>query len=241
MSRARVVSVDLAYKRLADIGACVIERHRRGMRAEFVALAGDARESPAPKRVAELCVALAESRGAELLLLDGPQAWKHPDNASPHSRSCDRAVHAPAKVGAPGEVKPRPYTAFVEFSIAVFDALHALDWPRLASARSPQRRAVEVFPHLAWKRLGMEALPAKAKCAPQQLRAKHRELCKRLAIETNRAPSHDELQALAGGVAGLALLEGARGDYELAGEKPTQIDGFWREGFVLVPAARESP
>ncbi|MBM4382852.1 MAG: DUF429 domain-containing protein [Deltaproteobacteria bacterium] len=238
MSRARVVSVDLAYKRYVDIGVCVIERRARGIRADFVALARDESEAPTPQHVAALCAQLAEARGAELLLLDGPQAWKHPANPSPHSRTCDRAVHAPAKVGAPGEVKPRPYTAFVEFSVAVFDALHALGWPRLADSKATRRRAVEVFPHLAWKRLGMEPLPAKAKCTEQRLRAKHREICTRLAIETNRTPSHDELQALVAGVAGLALLEGARDGYGLAGEEPTRVEGIWREGFVLAPSPR---
>jgi hypothetical protein len=232
---ARVVSVDLAYKRFADIGVCVLERHGAGLRAELVALASDAGEAPTAKRVAAACAALAEARGAELLLIDGPQAWKHPDNPSAHSRACDRAVHAPAKVGAPGEVRPRPYAAFAEFSIAVFDALDALGWPRLASADAATRCAVEAFPHLAWKRLGLAPLPPKARCSPQQLRTKHRELCEHLAIDTDRAPTHDELQALIAGIAGLALLERVPESYELAGETPQLVDGIWREGFVLIP------
>lgn len=232
---ARVVSVDLAYKRYSDIGACVIERSARGLYAEFFAFAGDAREAPTPKRVAELCAALAEAHGAELLLLDGPQAWKHPANPSPHSRCCDRAVHAPAKVGATGAVKPRPYTAFVEFSVAVFDALHALGWPRLESEGVARRRAAEVFPHAAWKRLGLLPLPAKRKCTAERLDAQHRELCALLAIETNRAPSHDELQALVAGIAGLALLGRGAVGYELLGEPPRLVEGAWREGFVLAP------
>jgi hypothetical protein len=242
VSEASLVSVDLAYKRFADIGVCVIERRARGMRAEFVALTAGAGEAPDARRVAEACAVLAESRGAELLLIDGPQAWKHPANPSPHSRTCDRDVRAPAKVGAPGEVKPRSYAAFVKFSIAVFDALHELGWPRLASAESPRRRAAEVFPHLAWKRLGMPPLPAKAKCTLQQLCAAHRELCKRRSIETNRAPGHDELQALVAGIAGLALLEGDTSGYELLGEPPHVVDGVWREGLILAPrAARREP
>jgi hypothetical protein len=237
VSEARLVSVDLAYKRFADIGVCVIERRARGMRAEFVALTAAAGEAPDARRVAEACAVLAESRGAELLSIDGPQAWKHPANPSPHSRTCDRVVRAPAKVGAPGEVKPRPYAAFVEFSIALFDALHELGWPRLASAGSPRRRAAEVFPHFAWKRLGMPPLPAKAKCTLQRLRAAHRELGKRLSIETNRAPGHDELQALVAGIAGLALLEGDTSGYELLGEPPRVVNGVWREGLILAPRA----
>jgi hypothetical protein len=83
----------------------------------------------------------------------------------------------------------------------------------------------------------MPPLPAKAKCTLQQLRAAHRELCKRLSIETNRAPGHDELQALVAGIAGFALLEGDTSGYELLGEPPRVVDGVWREGFILAPRA----
>jgi predicted RNase H-like nuclease len=238
--RARIVSVDLAYKRAGDIGVCVLEPRARGIGAEFVSLAeGAPAVEPTPAWVAERCARLAREHGARLLLLDGPQAWMDARSGLVHMRACERALHTPAKTGEPGCVKPRPYAAFVAFSIAVFDALDARGWPRLDAARAPRgRRALEVFPHAAWRRLGLAPLPAKAKCSPQRLAACQRALCERLHIATNRAASHDELQALVAGVAGLALLARDTERYALLGTPPRLVDGSWREGFILAPSAR---
>jgi hypothetical protein len=215
----------------------VLTRSAGGIDAEFVSLASasGATHPPTAQWVAEACAALAESRDAQLLLLDGSQAWKDPANGHLHARSCERALHTPAKTGEPGHVKPRPYTAFIAFSVAVFDALHALGWPRLESATAPHRRSVEVFPHAAWKRLGLMPLPAKAKCSAQRLEEAHEALRARARIHDNGTPSHGELQALVAGIAGLAMLEGDAMHYDLAGEKPQRVEGIWREGFVLVP------
>jgi predicted RNase H-like nuclease len=234
---ARVVSVDLAYKRTRDIGVCVLTRSARGIDAEFVPLARGAPEDPpSPAWVARACARVARESRARLLLIDGPQAWKDRATGLAHARVCERALHTPAKTGEPGSVKPRPYGAFVAFSIAVFDALHALGWPRLEAARAPRgRRALEVFPHAAWRRLGLTPLPAKAKCAPPQLSACARALCVSNRICTNRPPSHDELQALVAGIAGLSLLDRDDSAYELLGRPPTLVDDHWREGFILAP------
>lgn len=236
MTPARVVSVDLALKRARDIGVCVLTRRGRGVEAELVSWSKQLEDGPTPDAVARACVELAESRGARLIALDGPQAWKRADNGLAFARACDRAVHAPAKVGEPGAVLPRPYTGFVTFSIAVFDALDAQGWRRLASSRVGARgRCAEVFPHAAWKRLGLAPLPAKARCSPRTLRAAHAALCCAQRVRTNRTPTHDELQALVAGLAGLALVEAKRNRFALAGEPPRRIDGAWREGFVLLP------
>ena len=237
MTPARVVSVDLAYKRTRDIGVCVLTRSARGIDAEFVPLASDEHEDPpSPAWVARACARVARESRAHLLLIDGPQAWKDCANGLAHARVCEHALHTPAKTGEPGSVKPRPYRAFVAFSIAVFDALHALGWPRLESTRAPRgRRALEVFPHAAWRRLGLTPLPAKAKCAPPQLAACALALREAQRVRTNRAPSHDELQALVAGIAGLSLLERDDSAYELLGQPPSLIDDHWREGFILMP------
>jgi predicted RNase H-like nuclease len=234
---ARVVSVDLAYKRVRDIGVCVLTRRAGGIEAEFASFTpGAPADPPSAEWTAERCARLCRESEAQLLLLDGPQAWKDAANGLLHSRVCERALHTPAKTGEPRVVKPRPYTAFVEFSIAVFDALHERGFPRLAAADAAHgQRALEVFPHAAWKRLGLAPLPGKAKCKPPRLAACERALCERLRVRTNRAPSHDELQALAAGVAGLALLDRDHAGYELLGEPPRLVDGNWREGFILAP------
>jgi hypothetical protein len=236
----RVVSIDLALRSARDIGVCVLARRANGIDAEFVDLAGEALpDPPGAAGVARACAALARERGARLLLLDGSQAWQDPATGLAHARACERALHTPAKTGEPGCVKPRPYTAFIAFSVAVFDALDALGWPRLeAAGAAPGPRALEAFPHAAWRRFGLAPLPAKAKCTPRQLSAAARALCARLRVRTNRAPSHDELQALAAGIAGLAWLERDADGYELLGEPPRRVDGHWREGFILAPRAR---
>ena len=240
MTPARVVSVDLAVQRARDVGVCVLSRSARGIEAELVSLAapGAPLDPPSARWLAESIARLARARHARLLLLDGCQAWKDAANGLEHARRCERALHTPAKTGEPGRVKPRPYTSFVAFSIAVFDELHALGWPRLEAARRPRgRRAVEVFPHAAWKRLGLAPLPAKAKCSAQRVAAHARALCAHCHVRTNRAPSHDELQALVAGIAGLALLAGDASGYELLGDPPRLVEGAWREGFILAPRA----
>ncbi len=238
MNGARDVSVDLAYERARDVGVCVLERRTRELHVEFVALADAAGGADPPRAewVADACVRLARERGARLLLLDGPQAWKDVGTGLAHARACERAIHAPAKTGLPGRVKPRPYRAFVAFSIAVFDALHARGWPRLEADGMPRgRRALEVFPHEAWRRLGLDPLPAKRKCTPQRLAACTRALAERMRVRMNRAPGYDELQALVAGVAGLSLLERDARAYEVVGLPPRLRAGLWREGFVLLP------
>jgi hypothetical protein len=235
-----VVSVDFATRRARDVGVCVLTQRTSEVHAELVALGSlGVADPPEPARVAQALAVLARSRGARLLLIDGCQAWKDPANGLAHARVCERALHTPAKTGERGRVKPRTYTAFVAQSIALFDALHALGWPRLETDRGPRRRcAVEAFPHAAWKRLGLAPLPAKAKCAPVALAAATRALRRRCHVRIDRAPNHDELQALAAGIAGLAWLARDRAGYELLGAPPTFADGHWREGYVLAPRAQ---
>jgi hypothetical protein len=105
-------------------------------------------------------------------------------------------------------------------------------------AASSWSRTLEGFPHAAWRRLGLAPLPAKARCGPRRLAAATRALCARLGVRTNRSPTHDELQALAAGIAGLALEERDAEGYELLGEAPRRVDGHWREGFILAPRAQ---
>jgi hypothetical protein len=53
----------------------------------------------------------------------------------------------------------------------------------------------------------------------------------------NHPPNHDQLQAIVGGLPGLALearnYEGAR----IVGTPPRREDGQWREGFIVLPVA----
>jgi len=135
------------------------------VRCEFLDLTKQCMSvDPVWAAVAEYCIELCEKHSANLLLLDGPQAWKHPDNGLEHSRVYERLLNTPAKTGVPGHVKPRNYAPFVAFSITVFDELEQRGWPRLDSqARAPggSAAAIESFPLGAWRALGIPMLPAK--------------------------------------------------------------------------------
>ena len=67
-----------------------------------------------------------------MLLIDGPQGWKHPDHGTAFARSCEAELHTPAKTGLPVTVTPAACFPFVSFSIAVFDAPGERGWPRLS-------------------------------------------------------------------------------------------------------------
>jgi len=110
-----VVSVDLACKAYADMGAVVLRDHRDHVCGELVPipLAGE----PSPADLARFLNRYCADLGARILLLDGPQGWRAIDGASAHSRACERELSTPAKTGLPGTVKPTTYRNFVSFSI----------------------------------------------------------------------------------------------------------------------------
>src|SRR6476619_2786289 len=120
----RIISADLAYRTYRDTGIALLQVDGHSIDCTFVDAAGAGLSgSPAPETLAEFLVTLCSELDATVLLLDGPQAWKDPDNGLEHSRLCERALHTPAKTGVPGVVKPGNYLPFVAFAVAVFDAL----------------------------------------------------------------------------------------------------------------------
>jgi len=238
-----VVSVDLAYKRFADIGFCVLTDRDTVIETRFPDVASIADGTPTADGVADRCLDLCEQVGARFLLLDGPQGWKDPENGLPVSRICERALNTPAKSGLPGKVKPGNYLPFVQFSIEVFDALAARGWHRLQSGEPPQgarQIAIESFPLSAWLSLELPALPAKAKCRPEHLDDRLSHLRRLFPLDLDRAPNHDELQALVSGLGGIALEGGRRSGYSVAGVPPVLRDGHWREGLILNPLRSHS-
>jgi hypothetical protein len=170
-------------------------------------------------------------RSANAIALDGPQSWKDPANGLLHSRICDRAVNAPAKMGLPGEVKPRTYGAFSSFSVRVFDYLDWLGQPRLTSSDRPIDRTMEVFSLATWRSLGLKPLPAKSKCSKADLDRGCRDLA--AFVEMPFQPNHDQFQAIVGGLGALRLTEGRA--VRLEGRDPFLLEGEWREGFIVLP------
>jgi hypothetical protein len=144
-------------------------------------------------------------------------------------------LNTPAKTGLPGSVKPENYRPFVDFSIAVFDALAGLNWHRLSVAHGPLAgfTTVESFPLSAWRVLGLKGLSAKSKAKLVDIDGCRQELARLLPLRFSEIPSHDELQATVAGLAGLALEVGDWENCAIAGVAPSFVDGFWREGFIV--------
>lgn len=231
-----VVSVDLAYRDYRDVGVVVLTQSTARIAIERipVQLGG----APNPEALAAFLVQLAARRGASLLLLDGPQGWKDPANGLIHSRVCERVLNTPAKTGLPGSVKPANYTPFVSFSIRVFDALADLGWSRFSCAKaSVDRTCVESFPFSAWRALGIPSLPSKAKARRQALSDRVASLRSLFPLDHLDSPTHDELQALVSGLAGLALERGEISSVAVVGTAPFLLDGSVREGYIVNPLA----
>jgi hypothetical protein len=70
-----------------------------------------------------------------------------------------------------------------------------------------------------------------------------------LPITTSQPPNHDQLQAIVGGLPGLAIEAsaglgasqrsgmGTRINTRIVGQPPRWEGGYWREGFIAIPIA----
>lgn len=238
-----VVSIDLAYKTYADVGAVVLRNHRDHVCGELlpIPLTGQ----PSPVELARFLDQSCADVGARILILDGPQAWRAVDSASMHSRACERELNTLAKTGLPGFVKPANYLKFVAFSVEVFDALCSGGWTRLTHvgvAQQPNSRvAIESFPLSAWHSLGIAPLPPKQKTKSTDFEPRLLALGGILPLHLSGRPTHDQLQAVVGGLAGLAVERNAWTACAVAGLPPFACDGHWREGFIAnaTPRIRE--
>jgi hypothetical protein len=190
--------------------------------------------------LAKTIAGLAEQVGARLVFIDGPQAWKAPENGLLHSRICERQLATQGKTGLPGFTKPANCAPFFAFAIDLFDQLAELGWPRLpdeTALYSPGRFALESFPTSAWRCLGLKPLPGKARTAAGAVQKKLAELCQLLPISVPDAGdmTHDELQALVAGLAGIAVEGHAACGIAIAGVAPFELESSWREGFIVNP------
>ena len=247
-----VLSVDLAMRRWSDLGVVVLSRALKYLPASSVACEILPLAPPEPGdggpvdpeilagRLNHLCAL----RGIRILLLDGPQAWKSASSGARHARGCERKLNTAAKTGLPGMVKPGTCRSFAEFSMDVYDALARRGWRRLATrqqpdspqaARDQERVLVESYPHAAWKSLGLKPLPAKRRARISDLAEAYGALRAVAPFTTNRPPNHDQLQAIVGGLPGLALEEQSPSGLQIVGAPPRREQGHWREGFIVLP------
>jgi hypothetical protein len=56
-----------------------------------------------------------------------------------------------------------------------------------------------------------------------------------IPFTTNRPPNHDQLQAIVGGLPGLALEDRNAAAIRIVGHPPRREGGHWREGFIVLP------
>jgi hypothetical protein len=184
---------------------------------------------------------LANLRGIRVIMLDGPQAWKSKSNGLEHARVSERQLNTAAKTGLPGMVRPVTYRPFAEFCIDVWDALCRRGWRRLSTRErsgSPQERVlVESYPQAAWRSLGLKPLASKRRARVSDLAAACTALQTVVPFTTSRAPNHDQLQAIVGGLPGLALEAESASAMRIVGKPPRREEGQWREGFIVLPVA----
>jgi hypothetical protein len=234
-----ILSVDLAYKSYREIGIVLLQQMQTG-EIECKKVPLEAAGEPEPSNVAIKVAELANLNGCQIIMIDGPQAWKHPHNGHAYQRDCERKLNTPAKTGLPGEVLPANYRPFVCFAIDVFNYLSQLGFLRLQEGNFKSSKvAVEAFPLSAWKSLGFKPLKAKAKCRDADILAATALLTESFPLHISDALSHDELQAAVSGLGGLALEISMGDGFELVGLPPVSFEGIWREGFIVNPKSWE--
>jgi hypothetical protein len=245
-----ILSVDLAYRSWSDVGIVALERTPGAagpIACDIISAiqpgdpAGPVDANILAGRLNHLCTV----RGMRVMMLDGPQAWKSSWNGLEHSRVSERQLNTAAKTGLPGMVKPVTYRAFAEFCLDVYDALCRRGWRRLETKEQPEMSAervlVESYPHAAWRALGLKPLPSKRRAKVSDLAEAYGALRSIIPITTNHPPNHDQLQAIVGGLPGLALEEHNAAGARIVGNPPRKEDGHWREGFIVLPVAPVPP
>ena len=256
-----VLSVDLACRRWSDLGIVVLDRAKPasfGYESAPCSIAcqlipstdsglgdgpgdGHIDANVLAGRLNHLCAA----RGIRVMMLDGPQAWKSRTNGCEHARVSERQLNTAAKTGLPGMVKPITYRPFAEFCLDVYDSLCRRGWRRMNSSErssAPRDRVlVESYPYAAWKSLGLTPLPSKRRAKVSDLARAYGELRALIPFTTDRPPNHDQLQAIVGGLPGLALDERNTAAVRIVGKPPRREEGHWREGFIVLPLPPHKP
>ncbi len=228
-----ILGLDLATRRYRDIGIAILQEEGKQINCQFLRPSDhQLADPPIVEALADYIAQIADNYGVRLIAIDGPQAWKAPDNGLEHQRVSEKALRTQAKTGLWGLCKPQSSLRFVRFAIDFYMALEARGWQRQNSAAAMYEKCViEVFPTAAWRALGVKALPAKPACSNEMVAHWLSYLPRHFPIHLEQTPTHDELQALMAGLVGWAFAQ-QRG-YQSYGHAPQWVDGHWQEGFIV--------
>jgi hypothetical protein len=220
---------------------CLIEEQGgRPSKVEFIPPEKLITKPPKAEQCAQAIHTFCLEQGITIVLLDGPQGWKAPDDGLEHCRICESKLNTPMKTGTKGEVKPPSSKPFVAFSIAVFKHLVSMGGvlvsDRLITMPADGGLLVaESFPSAAWRKLYVLPLSAKRRTEDNDKRGRLHVLQKLFGFHVEGFPTHDELSALVAGMAGPAILAGNASGYIAEGEPPRNVDGVIVEGFIVNP------
>jgi hypothetical protein len=235
-----VLSIDLAARKACDFGICLLEEGRgkvacvRFIRPEEFGFT----DPPEAERYAECISLYCRKQGVKIVLLDGPQGWKDPESDLEY-RHCERALNTQGKTGVEGQGKPKSWPNFARLSIGVFAGLvgrgATLAQERVLDAPRDGILLLESFPTSAWRKLYIEPLPGKRTASDSDVEGRLQVLECLFGFRAQRVPSHDELQALVAGLAGIAILGGNPNGYVTEGSPPGKAGKVMVEGFIVNP------
>ena len=240
---ARILSIDLAYKSYGDFGFCMIEESGgkvagiQYLSYEAIGLEGAPLAGIFAQNVLHFCL----DHGVSILMLDGPQGWKDPDNGLQHQRVCEKQLNTQSKTGTVGKVKPANFTSFVYFAIDVFGVLYNTDRVSLVTQPKiaiPDKRIllIETYPYSAWRSLNILPLLGKKNCSLEQIAHNVQELRRTFHLPETENTNHDELSALVAGFAGVAIAAGNSSGYVALGVPPKLMSqGYLVEGYIVNP------
>lgn len=240
---ALILSVDLAYRSYEDFGFCLLEESA----GEILNIQYTSHQSlglleiPEKEMFAQTVLNYCLATGVSILMFDGPQGWKDPDNGLLHQRVCEKHLNTQAKTGTEGKVKPANFKPFVSFAIDIFSVLNRSGLVSLVTEPKiavPVKGIllVETYPYSAWHKLNIQPLPGKRKCTLGQIARCVQELKIRFHLPETKIPTHDELSALVAGLAGVAIAEGNESGYTASGVPPELTSqGHLVEGYIVNP------
>ncbi|MDX1600024.1 MAG: hypothetical protein R3191_00765 [Anaerolineales bacterium] len=230
------LAVDLASRRYRDFGFAL---RREGDPTVELPTPEDIglEDPPEADTFAAALADYARAEGIDVLLLDGPQGWRHPDSPIEHMRLCERVLNTPGKTGNPGHAKPGTYLNYIQFSIDTFHHLRSdhgwslvtEDW----AAETSTQWAVEVYPSAAWSLLGLDRIPGKSR--GEDLEPWREALARVTGYVLPKDMTHDELQAAVVLPLGNAINKRREDLVVLAGVDPFVQDGLVFEGLIASP------